>query len=547
MAISKAQFEAGSLSSCFKQGEWDPGLYGEYKRKLNEAEEIATTEAMLDHGLSLTRQFARGLSPFSPRSFSTSAPPKKLQRREPKGVAYYTNEEGKTSVLPPKMSSWYNMYVAHPQINSAKFHRRFRARFRMPYQSYEDLCDLVIEHVDEYFARWTPGKTDAVGNPCAPIELLVLTALRYLGRGWTFDDLSENTAISEEVIRLFFHQFIKFGAEVLFEKHVIEPRTASDLENHSHEYLVAGFPGAIGSMDATHISCERVSWKERQSHLSHKLPYTARSFNLTVNHRRRILSTTTGHPARWNDKTLITFDDFAMDLKEGKILGDHVFELYEKDGEDSVKKVTYRGAWLLVDNGYHSWAITIPPMKITTKRSQIRFSQWLESMRKDVECTFGILKGRWRILKTGIRIRGLEEVDRIWKTCCALHNWLLEVDGLDKSWNSGVPSEWQGDLGKHDDCDVRYIPRPIRRLLSPQQRRNYDTSGMGIGGDMMKEQNHEVVPNIVERVSHSNGEMVVRKMSMQQFRSKLVEHFDIAFKKRELSWPSRTGLIPRDI
>ena len=37
---------------------------------------------------------------------------------------------------------------------------------------------------------------------------------------------------------------------------------------------------------------------------------------------------------------------------------------------------------------------------------EIRWSKWLESMRKDVECTFGIMKGRWRILSglPGVRL-----------------------------------------------------------------------------------------------------------------------------------------------
>jgi hypothetical protein len=55
-------------------------------------------------------------------------------------------------------------------------------------------------------------------------------------------------------------------------------------------------------------------------------------------------------------------------------------------------------------------------------------------MRKDVECTFGIMKGRFRILKSGIRLKGQEAGDKIFLTCCALHNWLLHVDGLDKHW-----------------------------------------------------------------------------------------------------------------
>ena len=53
----------------------------------------------------------------------------------------------------------------------------------------------------------------------------------------------------------------------------------------------------------------------------------------------------------------------------------------------------------MVDNGYHDWSTTIPPFKNTNLRDEIRWSEWLESMRKDVECAFGIMKGRFRILK----------------------------------------------------------------------------------------------------------------------------------------------------
>ena len=51
-------------------------------------------------------------------------------------------------------------------------------------------------------------------------------------------------------------------------------------------------------------------------------------------------------------------------------------------------------------------------------------------MRKDAECTFGILKGRFRILKAEVRCHGIHIADNIWMTCYALHNMLLEVDGI---------------------------------------------------------------------------------------------------------------------
>ena len=56
-------------------------------------------------------------------------------------------------------------------------------------------------------------------------------------------------------------------------------------------------------------------------------------------------------------------------------------------------------------------------------------------MRKDVECAFGILKGRWGILKTSVCLQSTQAVDQVWLTCCAFHNMLLEIDGLDDQWD----------------------------------------------------------------------------------------------------------------
>lgn len=56
-------------------------------------------------------------------------------------------------------------------------------------------------------------------------------------------------------------------------------------------------------------------------------------------------------------------------LHAGAILEDDVpFELYAYSSLGAVVKQKYRGAWLLVDNGYLSHATTVLPIKIT-KRS----------------------------------------------------------------------------------------------------------------------------------------------------------------------------------
>ena len=178
---------------------------------------------------------------------------------------------------------------------------------------------------------------------------------------------------------------------------------------------------------------------------------------------------------------------------------------------------------------------------MSADRKEIRWSQWLESLRKDVECTFGILKGRWRILKTGIRLHGVAVADKIWKTCCALHNMLLEVDGLDVEWN--------GEIGLHDESDVlNYLDNfALQHLQSSNvDVRLYDASGMGPGDDLdIDSSNQEPPTDDIHDIYELGGGMMrfVKNMSMDYFRKKLVHHFDIKFTQHALVWPSRTKNI----
>ena len=150
------------------------------------------------------------------------------------------------------------------------------------------------------------------------------------------------------------------------------------------------------------------------------------------------MHTTRGGPARWNDKTMVRFDQFVCGIWDGTVLPDVEFELYERDVNGHIITVKYQGGYVIVDNGHLQWSLTVPPFKVTNKETKIRWSKWVESMRKDVEDTFGILKGTWRLIKTGIRVHGVNAVDKIWLTCCALHNWLLDIDGLDEVWVDGI-------------------------------------------------------------------------------------------------------------
>ena len=456
---------------------------------------------------------------------------------------FFTNPDtGERTKMTFLHSIWFQRYVVNPGTGK-KWDEMFRQRFRMPYSSYLDVLGWCSEYPP--MKRWQiyassdfRKRKTKVG---VPLDLLVLSGLRYIGRGWTIDDLSEVTVVSYEVIRNFIHKFITWGGTVLYDKFVIQPNNEDELKKHSSSYTMAGFPGCIGSTDATHIVMENCAYRLRQLHLGYKDTHTARTYNLTCDHRRRIISTTSGHPARFNDKTLITFDTFMNELRDGKFDKTFSFELYDTNSCDEIIKVKYRGCYVIVDNGYHNWSITIPPIKSTTLRSEIRFSEWLESMRKDVECCFGILKGRFRILKYGVRLYGVNKCDMVWKTCCALHNMLLDVDGLCDGWEVGNRSVYEVELDNQSS-----LPFALRRLINPGQSRNIDTSNIGLGNDVKR------TVTLPQDINVDSGDAdiddkVVRNISFHQFRYKLMKHFNIAFMRKEVEWPVRNVNIMKEV
>lgn len=165
---------------------------------------------------------------------------------------YRVDEFGNVKFLVPTETAWYTMYIVNSDLveQDSKFAKKFRRRFRMPYATFRDFLQSCMQ--SGYFERWN-NKVDATGSPASPLGLLLLGALRYLGRGLTFDDLEEYTAIGEEVHRQFFHQFILYGEEVLYPMFVKTPLSAEEFAMHQHEFSQGGLNGAGFSTDGTNV------------------------------------------------------------------------------------------------------------------------------------------------------------------------------------------------------------------------------------------------------------------------------------------------------
>ena len=88
--------------------------------------------------------------------------------------------------LEPKSTFWCMYYLRSPQVGDKTFEKKFRNRFRLPYESFMELNN----HVKEYplFKRWNRKDSKRVDTTVV-LGLLLLGTLRYLGKGWAIDDL----------------------------------------------------------------------------------------------------------------------------------------------------------------------------------------------------------------------------------------------------------------------------------------------------------------------------------------------------------------------
>lgn len=166
--------------------------------------------------------------------------------------------------------------------------QKFRTRFRLPYSLFAFLVKECEEH--DVF----PSTPDCTGRQAMPVAMKVMGALRTLGRATLHDDVAELSGGSAELHRKCFLSFVSFIARRFFEEWVRMP-AEEDLTQNLAEYAQLGFPGCIGSIDATHIRWMRCPFTTQHVNTG-KEHFPSRAFNVAVSHSGRIMSCTRSHP-----------------------------------------------------------------------------------------------------------------------------------------------------------------------------------------------------------------------------------------------------------
>ena len=338
-------------------------------------------------------------------------------------------------------------FYTHP----ARGEQRFRTRYRVPLAVYEQFkADLLALDPSLDPSYSTARRKDHL----VPLDNKILTVLRILGRGMAVQDDLDHSGMSIDAIRKTFKRIVRLTSDGLFDRYVHPPRSEEEMRSCMAMYDDIGLSGAFGSMDATHLPWDRCPTGLRNMHVG-KDNHPTLTHNCVVSNDLFFMGATRSKPGSWNDKTLVRFDSIAEQMRTGAYK--HVgFVLLSENG---VPKI-HRDPYLIVDGGYHMWKQLMCGYGRAVDEKQAAYTSRITSARKDVECAFGILKARFRILKLPLQFQSAASIDAVFRSCLVLHSMILAADGRRYVGHSGSMALASGEHASLCGARIRRRGRP---------------------------------------------------------------------------------------
>ena len=326
--------------------------------------------------------------------------------------------------------NWWRLYLSPEALQAyrdepnGRLSREFRRMFRVSYDMFKRrVLDLAIEM---WWRTWHEDAVDCFNKPIADLRLKLMGALCTLATAATHFFVSTCTNMSEEAHRSFFNDWIEKMSSIK-ERFIFFPSDDESLKFVCDEYAQLGLPGCVGSVDCVHIGWSKCPTQHLHLYKG-KEGYPSVAYEVVCTARKFIQSVSQGHPGARNDKHIARTDPAVTDLLYGN--GWLRSKYWEVTTNALGHRKVLQGLYLICDGGYHRWPCLVYPVKVGDPGSvSMKFSKLVESVRKDIEGVFGILKIRFRFLKSFTNLRRQKHIDYAFVTCCILHNILLEEDG----------------------------------------------------------------------------------------------------------------------
>lgn len=185
-------------------------------------------------------------------------------------------------------------------------------------------------------------------------------------------------------------------------------------------YLKTDFPNCLGAIDGKHIRCKNPD-------NSGSLFYNYKKFfsivlMAVVDANLQFITIDVGSYGKEGDSNVFKNSAFGKKLYSNQLEFPEPVLLPETD--DSPQPFVFIG-----DEAFalHTHLLRPYPGRNLTDVRRV-FNYRLSRARRMVECAFGVLANKWRVLHTPIQVEP-DFTDDIIKACCVLHNFVRKRDG----------------------------------------------------------------------------------------------------------------------
>ena len=195
------------------------------------------------------------------------------------------------------------------------------------------------------------------------------------------------------------------------------PTTAEGLEELIQRFESKfGFPMVVGCIDGAHIPIKQPN-EHAHDYFCYKMKYTS-SVQAVCDQNRCFLDVDCSWPGSVHDAKVFANSYINKLFQENKLSN-----IERKLSEDDTCSV---GPVLLGDPAYPLLPGLLKEYSNCSSDAEILFNTKLRSVRNQIECAFGRLKARWRIVNRPIDL-GIEFVPTIIYSCVILHNYCETV------------------------------------------------------------------------------------------------------------------------
>lgn len=285
----------------------------------------------------------------------------------------------------------------------------FRGRYRMRRSLFLRIVEDVTRH-DPYFQQ----KPDACGRlGFSPIHKCTV-AMRHLAYGASYDQLDEHFQIAKETVAQTVKHFAKAVIAVYNERY-LRPANDDDVARLAHVAAQRGFPGMLGSIDCMH-------WEWKNCPVGWQGQFQGRSGTPSI-----ILEAVASYDTHiWHAFFGMSGANNDINVLNKSPLFDDVCEGRRPRVPFVVNNNPYSLGYYLTDGIYPRWAAFMPAYTHPNEAPMKTFTKWQESYRKDVERAFGVLQGRFAVIRSPAKYMELETIRHVMIACIILHNMIVE-------------------------------------------------------------------------------------------------------------------------